>query len=84
MDTTEKLVTARELLWMPDELHCRTELIAGKVVKRQFAYMNEASAASTMFLRMWDNLPKDKSRGIVISASAGYHIKSDLDYVRVP
>ena len=84
MDTTDKLLTAKEFLWVPDGENRRTELIAGKVVKRQTAWWKEGVASSNILRRLYDHLPDDDTNGMVLPGTVGYHIKSDPDYVRVP
>ena len=83
METGEKLITAREFLWMPDGENRRTELIAGKVKKRQSAWWIEGLASTEAMMPMWEYV-SENDLGLVLPGMVGYHIKSDPDHVRVP
>ena len=80
--TTTKLVTAEELLAMP-EISCRYELIRGKVIEREFSGMREGSSATTILLRL-ANYVERNDLGMVIVGNVGYQIEFDLDHVRAP
>ena len=83
METTEKLITAREFIKMPDD-GWRLELVAGKVTRRRYAWMNEGLAGTALFMSIMDHLEREDLGGIVLASQVGYHIKSDPDHVRVP
>ena len=77
-----KLVTAEELLAMP-EIHCRYELIRGRVIERQFGGVREGIASSRIFLNMAVYV-EQRDLGMVLAGRTGYQIEFDPDHVRAP
>ena len=83
MDTdATNLVTAEELLAMP-EIHCRYELIRGKVIERQFGGGREGIAASRMFRRLAEYVERH-DLGMLVAGSVGYQLEFNPDHVRAP
>jgi Uma2 family endonuclease len=81
METVAKLVTADELLRMP-ETTARLELVRGEVVERQFASWPAATAAAEL-CRAVANAVEAGDPGEVL-LPCGFHPWSDPDTVRAP
>lgn len=80
--TGTKLMTAEELLAMP-EIHCRYELIRGRVIERQFGGAREGIASSRIFLNL-AVYAEQRDLGMVLTGRAGYQIEFAPDHVRAP
>lgn len=81
MVTTTKLVTAEELLAMPDD-GFRYELVRGELVRRQYAGMRYAHASSKILFSLL-NKTSDKL-GMSYPAETGFQIETAPDHVRAP
>jgi Uma2 family endonuclease len=81
METVARLVTADELLRMP-ETTARLELVRGAVVERQFG----SWAAGTAAAELGRHLARDvEARALGVTfGPCGFHLWSDPDTVRAP
>jgi Uma2 family endonuclease len=81
METVSRLITADELLQMP-ETGSRLELVRGEIVERPFAGWAAASVAAEVSRSLADHVePRDLGE---IFGPVGYHLWSDPDTVRAP
>jgi Uma2 family endonuclease len=81
METVARLVTADELLRMP-ETTARLELVRGEVIERQFASWPAASAAAELSRALSDEV-EGRQLGEILPV-CGFHLWSDPDTVRAP
>ena len=82
MATTTKLMTAEELLEMPDD-GFRYELVRGELVRRQYAGMRYAGATSNILFCMYKYV-KEEALGMIYPPETGFQIETDPDHVRAP
>ena len=82
MATTTKLMTAEELLEMPDD-GFRYELVRGELVRRQYAGMRYAHASANILFSLPMHRMSDKL-GMPYPAETGFQIETDPDHVRAP
>ena len=82
MATKAKLMTAEELLEMPDD-GFRYELVRGELVRRQYAGMRYAHASSKIVFSLPMNKINDKL-GMSYPPETGFQIETDPDHVRAP
>ena len=82
MATRAKLMTAKELLAMPDD-GFRYELVRGELVRRQYAGMRYAHASSKILFSLLMNNMSDKL-GMSYPPETGFLIETDPDHVRAP
>ena len=80
--TTAKLVTADDLLRMPDD-GCRYELLEGKLVKLAPAGYRHGVYVMTIGASLWQHVNATQS-GEVSAAETGFRLASDPDTVRAP
>jgi Uma2 family endonuclease len=81
METVATLITADELLRMP-ETNSRLELVRGEIVERPFASWAAASAAAQLCRHLADEA-ESRDLGETF-LPVGYHLWSDPDTVRAP
>ena len=78
----ETLVTAEELLAMPDD-GFRYELVAGEIRKMTPASMEHCNVASELHGRLWQHVFQHKLGKLYVS-EPGFRLSRDPDTVRVP
>ena len=81
MATTEQLVTADDLLKMP-EVSCRYELVRGELRARPFAGHERGRIAMNVLMNLYAGVEAN-GLGEVRSAT-GFILESDPDHVRAP
>ena len=82
MATTKQLVTADELLVMP-EVNCRYELVRGELRERPFLGFQQGAIAATIVTRL--GLHADENGlGGAYAAGTGFLLESAPDHVRAP
>ena len=82
MATNTRLMTAEELLAMPDD-GFRYELVRGELIRRQYAGMRYAYASSHIMFSLPMHRMSDKL-GMSYPAEVGFQIEADPDHVRAP
>ena len=82
MTTATRLMTAEELLAMPEE-ECRYELVRGKLISRQWAGARDGIASSNILFNLY-GYTKENNLGMTYPANVGFQIESDPDHVRAP
>ncbi len=82
MATTEQLVTADDLLKMPDDGY-RYELVRGELRKMPPAGFPHGKIAWAIALRLGTHVESD-GLGTLLIADTGFVLRSDPDHVRVP
>ena len=80
--TTAKLVTADDLLRMPDDGY-RYELLEGKLVKLAPASREYGKYAAHVMARLWQHVNVNQL-GEVSAAETGFRLASNPDTVRAP
>ena len=80
MATTGQLVTADELLRMPQDEPC--ELVAGRIVMRGWREFRQGAISGRICLRLGEHVAK--GRFGALSVRAGFVISRDPDTVRAP
>ena len=79
----EKLITADELLWMPEDEFWRTELVKGRVVREPPAYYHHGKVATRVVIRLGGYV-EAHHLGEVVTADAGFILFHKPDTVRAP
>ncbi len=82
MATTEQLVTADELLVMP-EVNCRYELVRGELRERPFLGFQQGAIAATIATGLGLHVDEDGLGG-TYAAGTGFLLESAPDHVRAP
>ena len=82
MATTEQLVTADDLVRMPDDGY-RYELVRGELRKMPPAGFPHGKIAWAIALRLGTHVESD-GLGTLLIADTGFVLRSDPDHVRVP
>lgn len=82
MATTARLMTADELLDMPEN-EVRYELVRGELVSRQWAGVRYAIASSNLLFSLGMHVRENKL-GTTYPANTGFQIESNPDHVRAP
>ena len=82
MTTTARLMTAKDLLDMPDD-GLRYELVRGELRKREHAGHVHGKIAMSVGARLWTHV-KANGLGEVYGAETGFELGSNPDHVRAP
>ena len=82
MATTERLVTADELLDMP-EVSCRYELVRGELRSRPFVRFPQAQVCTNILMHLYAYVTAN-GLGQVYPGNTGFTLELDPDHVRAP